>query len=135
MGLRSVASLINTLLSNPGYLGKKQVRFRSRPKSPCKEEKSLQSLACVAVAERGEEGEREGRGRGEGGGEGTKAEPPSLFPFLPPNLKAFQRLLGRLSILHGQDNNDQIKGSAVEKKPLDKLSSLLSTMPIRIKSV
>ena len=138
MGLRSVASLINTLLSNPGYLGKKQVRFRSRPKSPCKEEKSLQSLAYVAVAERGEGGEREGRGRGEGGereGEGTKAEPPSLFPFLPPNLKAFQRLLGRLSILHGQDNNDQIKGSAVEKKPLDKLSSLLSTMPIRIKSV
>ena len=106
MGLRSVASLINTLLSNLGYLGKKQVRFRSRPKSPCKEEKSLQSLAYVAVAERGEEGEREGRGRGEG----TKAEPPSLFPFLPPNLKAFQRLLGRLSILHGQDNNDQIKG-------------------------
>ena len=72
------ASLINTLLSNPGYLGKKQVRFRSRPKSPCKKEKSRQSLACVAVAERGEGGEREG--------EGKKAEPPSLFPFLPPTL-------------------------------------------------
>ena len=121
MGLRSVASLINTLLSNPGYLGKKQVRFRSRPKSPCKEEKSLQSLACVAVAERGE------------GGEGKKAEPPPTFSL--PSPYPFQRLLGRLSILQGQDNNDQIKGSAVEKKPLDKLSSLLSTMPIRIKSV
>ena len=121
MGLRSVASLINTLLGNPGYLGKKQVRFRSRPKSPCKEEKSLQSLACVVVAE-----------RGEGGGREKKPNPPT---FSLPSPYPFQRLLGRLSILPGQDNNDQIKGSAVEKKPLDKLSSLLSTMPIRIKSV
>ena len=72
MGLRSVASLINTLLGNPGYLGKKQVRFRSRPKSPCKEEKSLQSLACVVVAE-----------RGEGGGREKKAEPPHFFSSFP----------------------------------------------------
>ena len=60
------ASLINTLLSNLGYLGKKQVRFRFR--------------SCTA-------------------------------------------------------KTITTKGSAVEKKPLDKLSSLLSTMPIRIKSV
>ena len=66
------ASLINTLLGNPGYLGKKQVRFRSRPKSPCKEEKSLQSLACVVVAE-----------RGEGGGREKKAEPPHFFSSFP----------------------------------------------------
>ena len=72
MGLRSVASLINTLLSNPGYLGKKQVRFRSRPKSPSKEEKSLQSLACVAVAE-----------RGEGGGREKKPSPPHFFSSFP----------------------------------------------------
>ena len=57
------------------------------------------------------------------------------LPFSLPSPYPFQRLLGRLSILHGQDNNDQIKASAVEKKPLDKLSPLLSTMPIRIKSV
>ena len=83
MGVRSVASLINTLLSNLGYLGKKQVRFRSRPKSPCKEEKSLQSLAYVAVAVRGEEGEREGRGRGEGGG-GNKSRTPLPFSLPSP---------------------------------------------------
>ena len=125
MGLRSVASLINTSLSIPGYLGKEQVLFRSRPKSSCKDEKSLRSIACVAVAERGEGGEREGGGK--------KSRTP--LPFSLPSPYPFQRLLGKPSILHGQDNKDQIKGSAVKKKPLDKLSSLLSTMPIRIKSV
>jgi len=72
VGLRREASPINTLLSNRGYLGKEQerFRFRSRPKSPCKEEKSLRSLACVVVAERGEGGGR---------GEGKKPNPPTLF--------------------------------------------------------
>ena len=79
MGLRSVASLINTSLSIPGYLGKEQVLFRSRPKSSCKDEKSLRSIACVAVAERGEGGEREGRGRGRE----KKPNPPPFFPSFP----------------------------------------------------